>query len=155
MIGRLARTQGRQLIKHFSNQYNEMKGMRNAALDRLSLEGVTIVKDRASAAKALKVLHSLQGRIHAWDTETLDLEVKLQSPVVAGKIICFQGFAGPDVDFGNGPRLFVDNFGERHELVQMFKEYFEDPNYLKTWFNYGFDRHIFYNHGIDVKYLSI
>lgn len=32
-----------------------------------------------------------------------------------------------------------------------FKDYFEDPNYLKVWHNYGFDRHILFNHGIDVQ----
>lgn len=33
----------------------------------------------------------------------------------------------------------------------MFKPYMEDPSYLKCWHNYGFDRHIFFNHGIDVR----
>lgn len=33
----------------------------------------------------------------------------------------------------------------------VFKEYLENPEYLKCWHNYGFDRHIFFNHGIDVK----
>lgn len=32
-----------------------------------------------------------------------------------------------------------------------FKEYLEDPTYLKCWHNYGFDRHIFFNHGINVR----
>ena len=73
------------------------------------------------------------------------------SPVGNGKIICFTGFCGPDVDFGNGPRLFVDNFGERADMILLFKEYFESNKYMKAWFNYGFDRHVFYNHGIDVK----
>ena len=27
----------------------------------------------------------------------------------------------------------------------------EDENYLKCWHNYSFDRHILFNHGIDVK----
>jgi DNA polymerase I len=89
--------------------------------------------------------------VHCWDTETIDLEVKEESPVGKGSIICFTGFCGPDVDFGNGPRLFVDNFGQRADLVQKFKRYFEDQTYLKAWFNYGFDRHIFHNHGIDVQ----
>lgn len=73
------------------------------------------------------------------------------SPVGNGKIISAQVFCGPDVDFGNGPRLFIDNFGTNYELIQTYKEYLEDPEYLKSWFNYGFDRHIFYNHDIDVK----
>lgn len=89
--------------------------------------------------------------MHAWDTETVDIDVKVVSPVGNGKILSAQAFCGPDIDFGNGPRLFIDNFGENYELIQVFKGYFEDRNYLKSWFNYGFDRHIFFNHRIDVK----
>lgn len=32
----------------------------------------------------------------------------------------------------------------------MFKDYMEDKRYKKIWHNYGFDRHIFFNHGINV-----
>ena len=52
--------------------------------------------------------------------------MKVVSPVGNGKILSAQAFCGPDVDFGNGPRLFIDNFGENYELIQMFKGYFED-----------------------------
>ena len=40
---------------------------------------------------------------------------------------------------------------ECKDLVMIFKDYFEDANYKKVWHNYGFDRHIFNNHKIDVK----
>ena len=53
--------------------------------------------------------------------------------------------------FENGPRLFIDNYADADGVIMEFKEYLEDPQYLKCWHNYGFDRHIFYNHGIDVK----
>ncbi len=49
--------------------------------------------------------------MHSWDTETIDIEVKEESPVKNGKILCASCFIGPEIDFGNGPRLFVDNFG--------------------------------------------
>ncbi len=49
------------------------------------------------------------------------------------------------------PGLFIDNYLDSKDLVLVFKEYFEDMNYKKVWHNYGFDRHIFFNHGIDVK----
>ena len=75
----------------------------------------------------------------------------MDSPVGHGKIICAQCFAGPDIDFGNGPRLFIDNYADAGELIQAFKGYFEDESILKCWHNYGFDRHVLYNHGIDVK----
>lgn len=32
-----------------------------------------------------------------------------------------------------------------------FKEYLENEKILKIWHNYGFDRHIFGNHGINVQ----
>lgn len=136
-----------------SNDYENFKGFKNAAMEKLehNKPGVTIVRDEESAERVLRVLKDLPDRVHAWDTETVDLDVKQVSPVGNGKILSAQAFCGPDVDFGNGPRLFIDNFGESHELIQMFKEYFEDDQYLKSWFNYGFDRHIFYNHGIDVQ----
>ena len=53
--------------------------------------------------------------------------------------------------FKDGPRLFIDNFGESKDLIMLFKDYLENPEYKKVWFNYGFDRHIFYNHGIDCQ----
>ncbi len=66
-------------------------------------------------------------------------------------MLCAQCFIGPDVDFGNGPRLFIDNYADAADLIMEFKEYFEDESILKVWHNYGFDRHILYNHGINVK----
>lgn len=36
-------------------------------------------------------------------------------------------------------------------MIQLFKPYFESSKHLKSWFNYGFDRHMFYNHGIDTQ----
>lgn len=146
----------KKLIKHkklFSqtNQYLEFKGYRNSALLNAEIPGVTIVKNTKDAERVLKVLKSLPDRVHAWDTETIDIEVKEVSPVGNGHVIAAQAFCGPDVDFGNGPRLFIDNFGTNHDTILMFKDYFQDQKYLKSWFNYGFDRHILYNHGINVK----
>ena len=96
---------------------------------------------------------------HSWDTETIDIDPKKQTPVGNGKIICFSCFVGPDINFGNGPSkwcliksgLFIDNYAECEGLVNEFKEYMENENYLKVWHNYGYDRHLFYNHGINVK----
>lgn len=47
--------------------------------------------------------------------------------------------------------MFIDNFGECKDLILLFKDYFEDERYKKVWFNYGFDRHVFFNHGIDAR----
>lgn len=60
-------------------------------------------------------------------------------------------FVGPDINFGSGPRLFIDNYADADGVIMEFKEYLEDQKYLKCFHNYGYDRHIFYNHGIDVQ----
>lgn len=99
----------------------------------------------------MEILQAHRDRVHSWDTETVDLDIKKQSPVGNGRILCASCFAGPDLDFGNGPRLFIDNFGERHELIQHFKGYLENRRNKKVWHNYGFDRHMFNNHGIEVE----
>jgi DNA polymerase-1 len=117
----------------------------------LKIPSVTIVRDRNHAKKCVEILKSAGNRFHAWDTETLGIDPRENSPVTHGRIICFSCFAGPDLDFGNGPRLFIDNYAECRDLVSEFKEYFENPSYLKVWHNYGFDRHIFYHHGINVQ----
>jgi DNA polymerase-1 len=43
--------------------------------------------------------------VHAWDTETIDIDLKTESVVGNGKIICASAYCGLDVDFGNGPRI--------------------------------------------------
>jgi DNA polymerase-1 len=45
----------------------------------------------------------------------------------------------------------IDNFADAEGTLIEFKEYFESGDYLKCWHNYGFDRHILFNHGIDCK----
>lgn len=90
------------------------------------IDGTTIVRSNDDADKALKVLLSLKGRATAWDTETIDLDVKSETPINRGRMICCSAYAGPDVDFGNGPRLFIDNFCHNSDLVLRFREYFED-----------------------------
>lgn len=89
--------------------------------------------------------------MHAWDTETTDIGVKTESKIGNGKIVCASVFCGPEVNFGNGPRLMIDNFAQNSDLIMIFKEYLEDQRYLKAWHNYGFDRQIFHNHGINVQ----
>ena len=81
----------------------------------------------------------------------MDLDIKQEAPVGKGKIICASFYAGPQYDFGRGPKVFIDNFGMNAGLLNHFKPYLESEEHKKVWHNYGFDRHVFYNHGIDVK----
>jgi DNA polymerase-1 len=103
------------------------------------------------AKRVISILKENGDRIHAWDTETIGIDVKKDTPVGHGQVLCAQVFIGPDIDFGNGPRVFIDNYADAAGIIMEFKEYFEDEQYLKCWHNYSFDRHILYNHGIDVK----
>ena len=47
--------------------------------------------------------------------------------------------------------MFVDNFADAEGTINYFKDYMESETNLKCWHNYGFDRHILYNHGINTK----
>eukprot|EP00347_Sterkiella_histriomuscorum_P005807 403355195 len=123
----------------------------NEALRDLEIPGTTIIRSREEARRVVQILKAYPDRIHAWDTETIHIDAKEESPVGHGQIICATVFIGPDVDFGNGPRLFIDNYADALNTIMEFKEYLEDPNYLKCWHNYGYDRHIFFNHGINVQ----
>ena len=58
---------------------------------------------------------------------------------------------GPEIPFKNGPRLFIDNFGECKDLLNVFNDYFKDEQYKKVFFNYSFDRHVIENHGIKIN----
>jgi len=123
----------------------------NLAIKNLKIDGTTIVRNLKDANRVVSVLKAYPDRVAAWDTETIGIDPKIESPVGKGKVICASAFLGPDVDFGNGPRLMIDNFADAEGTILAFKDYLEDPNYLKCWHNYGYDRHILYNHGIDCK----
>mgnify|MGYP002634741728 FL=1 len=92
-------------------------------------KGTTVVRTKKEAKKVIKILKEYKDRIHAWDTETLGIDPRVDSPVGHGTILCAQCFIGPDVDFGNGPRLFIDNYADAADLILQFKDYFEDPTY--------------------------
>jgi DNA polymerase-1 len=47
--------------------------------------------------------------------------------------------------------LWIDNLGDAEGVLQEFKAWFENPKVKKVWHNYGFDRHVMNNEGIDVK----
>lgn len=120
------------------------------------LDEVMLVQDKRTAADIVDCLMSLpEDTIVAWDTETTGIDVTQQSPVGNGSIICATAYAGDYDVFGERSKLFVDcldsdgsHFGE---LLDVFKGYFENRRCKKVWHNYSFDRHMFANHGIDVK----
>lgn len=121
-------------------------------LPRSAFPGVTIVNDEQSAERALATLTSpaLAARDTpvAWDTETVGVNPKAESPVGAGTVICATAYAGAGVDFGAGPHLWVDNAGPGAALHHL-RGYLEDAARPKVWHNYSFDRAVLANGGID------
>lgn len=43
--------------------------------------------------------------------------------------------------------LWVDNMGQSEGLLDEFRAWFADTGTKKVWHNYGFDRHVLFNHG--------
>lgn len=108
----------------------------------------TEVSSPEQAYEAVKVLMSRPDVKWACDTEVSGIDVKEQSPVGNGKVICVSIYGGEDIDFGNGSTLWIDNSGKADGVLQIFKEWFESDEYQKVWHNYGFDRHVMENEGI-------
>jgi DNA polymerase-1 len=145
----------------------------------VSVPEVAVVTTREQAAVVLEALNSREAReaFHACDTEVMQIDLKSVGPVVScthpkprntpqppfssgahsaraqghGHLTCFSMYSGPDFDygFGKGKALFVDCLDESRDLLPLFKGWFEDERYKKVWHNYGFDRHIMFNEGID------
>lgn len=61
----------------------------NAAMKNFKPErGTTVIRTKKEAKRVLKILNGLKDRIHAWDTETLGIQVKIDSPVGHGQVLC-------------------------------------------------------------------
>eukprot|EP01083_Nonionella_stella_P224061 797889_1 len=121
--------------------------------DSKFLEGVTIVDSIEKAKDVVRILRSddLLAVPHACDTEVVDIDLKARSPVGQGKIISASIFCGPDVDFGSGPRLWIDNLDEAEGTLDVFKEYFSDERCKKVFHNFSFDNHVLVNNGCEVR----
>ncbi|KAF4652416.1 hypothetical protein FOL47_011093 [Perkinsus chesapeaki] len=117
-------------------------------------KGVTLVTTEEQALRAIKVLESHQGAV-AWDTEFWNVELARNTPAHAsGELLCLTAYAGGGIDFGSGPLLFVDCKGPSRHVLDLFKEYFEDPNKKKVFHNFATDAHIMHAHGITVRGLE-
>jgi len=118
--------------------------------------GVTIVRTTEEARIVIEKLNAAPaGIFHACDTEVMEIDLKSVGPVGNGYTTCVSVYSGPDFDYGlgDGPGtiLWIDNLDDSAGVLYEFKEWFEDPSHLKVWHNYGFDRHILWNEGIDCR----
>jgi len=117
---------------------------------------VTVVRTKEQALQVLQKLYEAPPDIiHACDTEVMDIDVKSVGPVGNGYVTCLSIYSGPDFDYGlgleKGSVLWIDNLDDAYGVLQYFKDWLQDERYLKVWHNYGFDRHVLWNEGINVQ----
>lgn len=123
----------------------------------LKLPGITIVRTKEEARIVMKKLMSPESEMawHACDTEVMDIDLKNVGPVGNGYVTCLSMYSGPNFDYGlgepPGTALWIDNLDDSFGVLQEFKDFFEDKRFKTVWHNYGFDRHVMWNEGIDVK----
>ncbi|XP_057464463.1 DNA polymerase I A, chloroplastic/mitochondrial-like [Actinidia eriantha] len=115
---------------------------------------VLVVDNISKAREIVRMLtHKYRHRVHACDTEVANIDVKLETPVDHGEIICFSIYSGPEANFGDGKScIWVDVLdGGGKSLLIEFAPFFEDPKIKKIWHNYSFDKHILENYGLNVS----
>ncbi|KAK1583423.1 hypothetical protein Q3G72_023630 [Acer saccharum] len=114
-----------------------------------------LVVNNIAAAK--EVVRKLTGQyrhcVHACDTEVAKIDVKQETPIDHGEMICFSIYSGPKADFGDGKScIWVDVLdGGGSALLNEFAPFFEDPAIKKVWHNYSFDNHVIENYGIKLS----
>jgi hypothetical protein len=129
-------------------------------VSQITVPGVTMVRTKEEAEIVMKRLMSPESEktIHACDTEVMEIALKDVGPVGNGFVTCASIYSGPNFDYGlgDGPgtALWIDNLDDSFGVLQVFKEFFEDERFETVWHNYGFDRHVMWNEGIDVRGLK-
>ena len=56
--------------------YESMKDQPNPAIQDLQIDGINIIRTSSQVGKVLEILDQNRDRIHCWDTETVDIQVK-------------------------------------------------------------------------------
>ncbi|TMW57836.1 hypothetical protein Poli38472_014439 [Pythium oligandrum] len=129
-----------------------LQGLRSADDDRLP---VNLIQDKEGAQRVIDKIRQLgPSHFHACDTEVAQIDIKAVGPVGNGQVTCLSLYSGPDVDYGNGPYVWIDNLDSAEGTLEYFREFLESKEYKKVWHNYSFDRHVLYNHGINVQGLG-
>lgn len=61
------------------------------------------------------------------------IDVKQETPVDHGEIICFSIYSGPEAKFGKGKScIWVDVLDGGKDLLAVFAPFFEDPSIKKV-----------------------
>ncbi|VFQ68579.1 unnamed protein product [Cuscuta campestris] len=114
-------------------------------------EKVLIVNNISLAKEVVcKLTNEYRDLVHACDTEVARIDVKHETPVGHGEIICFSIYSGPHAEFGDGKScVWIDVLdGGGKDILVEFAPFFEDPSIKKVWHNYSFDCHIIENYGL-------
>ena len=124
--------------------------------DNFSVPETTIVRTKEQALIVMnRLMNADPNIVHGCDTEVMDIDLKSVGPVGNGYCTCVSIYSGPDFDYGlgqgPGSTLWIDNLDDACGLLQEFKPWFESEKFKKVWHNYGFDRHILWNEGIDLR----
>ncbi|KAL9316627.1 hypothetical protein ACSQ67_017628 [Phaseolus vulgaris] len=117
-------------------------------------EDILVVDNVPLAEEVSKMLTTkYRHLIYACDTEVAKIDVKQETPVDHGEIICFSIYCGPEADFGAGKScIWVDVLdGGGKEILEKFAEFFSDSSIRKVWHNYSFDCHVIENYGFKVS----
>lgn len=111
-----------------------------------TLKDVTIIEGVNDAVPVVKKLMELgPERNVAWSTQIMR---NPQTGIIPS--LTMSAYAGKDVDFGNGPHLFIRSQDEAEggKIWKLLKSYFEDELCTKVWFNYPSMRKVFVRQGI-------
>jgi hypothetical protein len=122
----------------------------------LEIPKVTSVRTKEEAKIVMeKLMNADPNILHACDTEVMNINLKEVGPIGNGYVTCASVYSGPEFDYGlgqgPGTTLWIDNLDDACGVLQEFKDWFEDPTKYKVWHNYGFDRHVMWNEGIDCQ----
>ncbi|XP_024977125.1 DNA polymerase I B, chloroplastic/mitochondrial isoform X2 [Cynara cardunculus var. scolymus] len=121
----------------------------------MSIYEKVLVVDNISLAKEVvrKLTTQYRHLVHACDTEVAAIDVKQETPVDHGEVICFSIYSGHEADFGNGKScIWVDVLdGGGKSMLDIFSAFFENPSIKKVWHNYSFDNHVIENYDLKLS----
>ncbi|TVU43033.1 hypothetical protein EJB05_09464 [Eragrostis curvula] len=129
----------------------------NAREELASIYNKVLIVDNIESARNVVQLLTTKYKsfIHACDTEVANINVKEETPVGHGEVVCFSIYSensnAEAADFGNQKTcIWVDVLDGGRDVLMEFAPFFEDPSIKKVWHNYSFDSHVIENHGIRV-----
>lgn len=140
------KTAWRGVVRAFCSQHPEKTQNVDLRIGN-SLKDVTIIERVTDAVPVVKKLMELgPERNVAWSPQIFRIHGQPNSI----PSFTMSAYAGKDVDFGNGPHLFIRSHDgvETGKIWNLLKSYFEDEDCAKVWFNYPSMRKIFGHQGI-------